>query len=138
MKTIGLILGVVLTVFTATAQKDEGVNITVVIENVLSNEGKIMGALHTEQTFMKGQGVVNQEVDAEKGEVTLTFSKVQQGTFALLLLHDTNSNGQMDFEANRMPKENYATSGETTYGPPSFSSSKFEVTDEDLEFRIRF
>ena len=138
MKTIGLILGVVLTVFTATAQKDEGVNITVVIENVLSNEGKIMGALHTEQTFMKGQGVVNQEIDAEKGEVTLTFSKVQQGTFALLLLHDTNSNGQMDFEANRMPKENYATSGETTYGPPSFSSSKFEVTDEDLEFRIRF
>ncbi len=138
MKTIGLILGVVLTVFTATAQNDEGVNITVVIENVLSNEGKIMGALHTEQTFMKGQGVVNQEIDAEKGEVTLTFSKVQQGTFALLLLHDTNSNGQMDFEANRMPKENYATSGETTYGPPSFSSSKFEVTDEDLEFRIRF
>lgn len=138
MKTIGLILGVVFSSLVANAQDKEGITITVVIENVLSDKGNIMGALHTEQTFMKGPGVLNQQLDAAKGEVTLTFEDVQKGSFALMLLHDANQNNRMDFEANGMPKENYATSGETTFGPPSFAGSKFEVTSEDLEFRIRF
>lgn len=138
MKTIALILGIVLCTATLSAQESEGVSVSVTIENVLSNKGKVMGALHTEQTFMKGPGVVNQEVDAAKGELTLTFDNIQRGTYALLLLHDLNENNRMDFEANGMPKENYATSGETTFGPPSFSNSEFEVDDQDLEFRIRF
>ena len=138
MKTIALILGLVLTTVTGSAQESEGVTVTVTIENVLSDEGKVIGSLHTEQTFMKGPGVANQQVDAAKGELTLTFENVQKGTFALMLLHDKNENNRMDFEANGMPKENYATSGETTYGPPSFADSKFEVANEDLEFRIRF
>jgi uncharacterized protein (DUF2141 family) len=138
MKTIALILGLALSTLTGNAQDSEGVTVTVTIENVLSEEGRVMGALHTEQTFMKGPGVVNQVVDATKGELTLRFEKVQKGTFALMLLHDKNENNRMDFEANGMPKENYATSGETTYGPPSFAASKFEVGEEDLEFRIRF
>lgn len=138
MKTIGLILGLVFSSLVATAQDSEGVTITVVIENVLSDEGIVIGAVHTEQTFMKGPGVANQQVDARKGEVTLTFENVQKGSYALMLLHDANNNQRMDFEANGMPKENYATSGETTFGPPSFAGSKFNVADEDLEFRIRF
>lgn len=109
-----------------------------VIENVLSDEGTVMAALHTEQTFMKGPGIINQELDATKGEVTLTFENVEKGNFALMLLHDANQNNRMDFEANGMPKESYATSGGTEFGPPSFATAKFEVTDEDLEFRIRF
>jgi|SRR6056297_474666 len=138
MKTIGLILAVVLSTLTGSAQDSEGVTVTVTIENVLSDEGKVMGALHTEETFMKGPGVVNQVVDASKGELTLRFENVKKGSFALLFLHDQNENNRMDFEANGMPKESYATSGETTYGPPSFSNSKFEVAEEDLAFRIRF
>lgn len=138
MKTIGLILALVFSSLVATAQDSEGVTITVIIENVLSDEGIVMGAVHTEQTFMKGAGVMNKQVDATKGEVTLTFENVKKGSYALMLLHDINSNQRMDFEANGMPKENYATSGETTFGPPSFAGSKFDVADGDLEFRIRF
>ncbi len=138
MKTIGLILGVLFSGLTVTAQENEGVTITVIIENVLSDEGKIQGALHTAETFMKGPGIVNQEMDAEKGEVILTFPKVQKGSYALLLLHDSNENNRMDFDTNGMPLENYATSGATTFGPPSFGNSKFEVNDTDMEFRIRF
>ncbi|MFK7814666.1 MAG: DUF2141 domain-containing protein [Maribacter sp.] len=42
-------------------------------------------------------------------------------------------------EPNGMPKESYGTSGEMNiFGPPSFETSKFEVTDEDQEIRIRF
>lgn len=138
MKTIALILGLVLTTITGNAQDSEGVTVTVTIENVLSDEGKVLGSLHTEQTFMKGAGVANQTMNASRGELTLTFKNVPNGTYALMLLHDKNENNRMDFEANGMPLENYATSGETTYGPPSFANSKFEVGKEDLAFRIRF
>ena len=138
MKTVALILGFVITSFITSAQEKTGVNVTVTIENVLSDEGKIIGALHTEGTFMKGPGIVNKEIDAVKGEVTVTFTNVKPGTFAVMLLHDGNNNSRMDFEANGMPKESYATTGEIVYGPPSFGNSKFEVTDTDLAFRVRF
>ncbi len=139
MKTLGLIIGLVLTSFIVTAQKSEGVNITVIIENVLSEEGKIIGALHSTETFMKGPGILNEAINAAKGEVTLTFSDVTPGTFAIMLLHDSNNNNRMDFETNGMPKESYATSGSLELnGPPTFNAAKFEVADEDLEFRVRF
>ncbi len=139
MKTLGLIIGLVLTSFIVTAQKSEGVNITVIIENVLSDEGKIIGALHSTETFMKGPGILNEAINAAKGEVTLTFSDVTPGTFAIMLLHDSNNNNRMDYETNGMPKESYATSGSLElYGPPTFNAAKFEVADEDLEFKIRF
>ena len=109
MKTLGLIIVLVFTSFVATAQKNVGVNITLIIENVLSNEGKILGALHSEETFMKGSGLKNEAINASKGEVTLTFSDVTPGTFAIMLLHDSNNNNRMDYEANGMPKESYAT-----------------------------
>jgi uncharacterized protein (DUF2141 family) len=138
MRIATLILGLVLTSFLSNAQEKDGVTLTVTIENVLSNEGKIIGALHTEGTFMKGAGIATEVVDAEKGEVTLTFTNVEPGTFAIMILHDGNGNNRMDFEANGMPKENYATTGELVFGPPSFNSAKFEVVDNDLDFRIRF
>lgn len=138
MKIAALILGLVFTSFISSAQDEKGVTITVTIENVLSDEGSIMGGLHTESTFMKGPGVANEVVDAVKGEVTLTFTNIKPGTFAIMLLHDSNDNNRMDFEANGMPKENYATTGELVFGPPNFNSAKFEVTDKDLDFRIRF
>ena len=138
MKLAALILGFVLTSFVSTAQDKAGVTITVTIENVLSNEGKILGSVHTDATFMKGQGIANKTVDAVKGAVTLTFENIKPGTYAIMLLHDSNNNKRMDFEANGMPKESYATTGELTFGPPSFGNSKFEVKDADLDFRIRF
>ena len=139
MKTLGLIIGLVFTSFVATAQKDEGVNIRLIIENVLSNEGKILGSLHSEETFMKGSGIKNEAINASKGEVTLTFSDVTPGIFAIMLLHDCNNNSRMDYEANGIPKESFTTSGDTElYGPPTFNAAKFEVAEEDLELRIRF
>ena len=139
LKTLGLILGLVFTSSFASAQESEGVTITVTIENVLSDEGQILGAIHSEETFMKAPGVKNEIIKATKGEVTLKFSNVTPGTFAIMLLHDSNNNNRMDFEANGMPKESYATSGDVDlYGPPTFNATKFEIAEEDLEFRIRF
>lgn len=139
MKKLTVIIGALLIGFTGNAQDTEGVTITVTIENVLSDGGTILGGLHTVDTFMKGEGVINAMAPAKAGEVTLTFENVSPGTFAVLVMHDANDNKQMDREPSGMPKEDYGTSGEMNmYGPPSFDSAKFEVTDADQEIRIRF
>ncbi|ASV31771.1 DUF2141 domain-containing protein [Maribacter cobaltidurans] len=138
MKRLGIILGLVFTSMIMQAQDQEGVTVTVTIENVLSDEGQIIGSLHTADTFMKAPGVQNKSKDASIGKVTLTFPNVKPGTFALMLMHDKNGNQRMDFEPSGMPKESYATSGDMAFGPPSFDGSKFEVADKDLEFRVRF
>lgn len=139
MKKFALLVGLALISFTTQAQDAEGATITVTIENVLSDGGTILGGLHTTDTFMKGEGVVSAMQPAKAGEVTLTFENVEPGTYAVMVMHDANDNKQMDMEPNGMPKESYGTSGEMNlYGPPSFETSKFEVTGEDQEIKIRF
>ena len=139
MKKLALLLGLALIGFTSTAQDASGATVTVTIENVLSDGGTILAGLHTTDTFMKGIGVSNAMAPAVKGEVTLTFENVEPGTYAIMVMHDANDNKQMDMDSNGIPQESYATSGEMNmYGPPSFENSKFELTDEDQEFKIRF
>ncbi|MCW5516985.1 DUF2141 domain-containing protein [Muriicola sp. Z0-33] len=139
MKTLGLILGLCMTVLTTYAQDTDGVTVTVTLENVLNSNGKILAGLHTVETFMKGQGIDGYMNDAKTGEMTFTFENVVPGTYAVSVLHDENNNMAMDFESNGMPKENYGMSGNLMeMGPPTFEGSKFEVEGEDVELKIRF
>ncbi|UJH67776.1 DUF2141 domain-containing protein [Allomuricauda sp. SCSIO 65647] len=139
MKTLSFFLGLLFTGLLATAQDNLGVTVTVTIENMLSDDGKVTASLHSQETFMKGPGIKNVEAEAKKGEVTLTFENVEPGTFAIMVLHDKNENNRMDFDENGMPKENYGMSGnEMLMGPPTFESAKFEVASEDLTLNIRF
>jgi len=117
----------------------EGVTVTVTLENVLNDQGEILAALHTRDSFMKGPGMDNFKTDARKGALTFSFDKVPPGTYAISVLHDMNSNQQMDFEPGGMPKEPYAMSGnDMSMGPPSFEAVQFEVGSENIHLRIRF
>lgn len=119
-------------------QGQEGARITIIVENVLSDQGSLLASLHTEATFMKDVGVAHAQSPAKKGKVTLTFDDIAPGTYAVLLIHDSNDNKQMDFDASGMPIESYGQTGDIDlYGPPSFASAKFEMAGEDLEFHIR-
>ena len=119
--------------------QDKGVDITVTINNVTSDDGKVLISLHTADTFMKGAGIANLESEIKDGKVSFTFKGVAPGSYALMAMHDANDNKQMDFEANGMPKESYGMSGnDMSFGPPTFDGAKFEVKTEDLSFDIRF
>ncbi len=121
------------------AQEQSGVTITVVIENVLNDKGKILAGLYTEQEFMRGPGVADYAAEAKAGEITFEFKNIAPGEYAISAMQDLNDNQRMDFEASGMPVEPYGMSGnDMAMGPPSFYNSKFTVADEDLEIRIRF
>ncbi|NOY48484.1 MAG: DUF2141 domain-containing protein [Chlorobi bacterium] len=139
MKTLAKLIVFILSITLANAQETKGQTITVTIDNVRNNNGKVSFALHTADTFMKGAGLQNAESNIENGKATVTFSNVASGMYAIMVLHDENENGRMDFQDNGMPKEDYGTSNNPmSYGPPQFAESKFEISNKDLEIKIRF
>ncbi|MGN7513752.1 MAG: DUF2141 domain-containing protein [Allomuricauda sp.] len=139
MKTVTLALSFFFVSIIAMAQEKTGIDITITIDNITSNEGKVLAGLHTEDTFMKGQGLQNLQSSIKGGKVTLTFTNVSPGNYAIMAMHDANENNRMDYQANGIPLENYGMSGnDMAMGPPTFNSAKFTVGDEDLEMNIRF
>ncbi len=55
MKTLTLLITILLTINFSNAQENEAdKTITVTIENISNNKGKVLLSLHTEDTFMKG------------------------------------------------------------------------------------
>ena len=141
MKTLTLIIALVLSVNFSNAQevKTTGKTITVTIENITNNNGSVILGLHTEDTFMKGQGIMNAESKIVDGKITVTFKNVEAGSYAIMALHDENGNKRMDFQENGMPKESYGMSNNPVmYGPPQFASAKFDLNNEDLDLKIIF
>ncbi|SFZ93901.1 Uncharacterized conserved protein, DUF2141 family [Flaviramulus basaltis] len=139
MKTLSLIIALVLSVTFSNAQEEKNEKtITITIENITNNNGHVILSLHTEDTFMKGQGIQMEKSDIVDGKIKVTFKNIEAGTYAIMALHDENDNNRMDFEDNGMPKESYGMSNNpATFGPPQFASAKFDLK-EDLEMKIIF
>lgn len=120
-------------------QQAAGVTVTITLENVLSDQGNILAALHGPETFMKGPGVQNYRAEARQGSLTFAFENVPPGRYAVSVLHDQNSNQRMDFDASGMPLEPYGMSGnDMRMGPPTFEGAAFEVGTEPLALGIHF
>ncbi len=140
MKNLILTLALVLTSVFSFAQEDKGITITVTIDNVKNDTGKVILSLHTSETFMKGKGIKDVETKIQDGKITATFENVLPGDYAIMALHDENENQKMDFnKENGMPLESYGTSNNPmAFGPPQYDDAKFKAEEKDLELSIRF
>ncbi|WP_299523133.1 DUF2141 domain-containing protein [Winogradskyella sp.] len=138
MKNLVLTFALALSTLLGFSQ-DEGITITVTIDNVTSDEGKVLMSLHTSETFMKGNGIKDAETKIKDGKVTVKFENVLPGEYAILALHDANDNKRMDFQDNGMPLESFGTSNNVmAMGPPQYDDAKFKVENKDLDLNIRF
>jgi uncharacterized protein (DUF2141 family) len=139
MKTLTIILSLILTTSLCQAQDSiETYSITVKIDNALNDNGSMLIGLHNEDTFMKGKGLDNIKSTIVDGKVEVTFENVAPGTYAVMIFHDENDNGKMDFDTTGMPLESYGMSNNPMlYGPPNFGDAKFILVNEDLELPIR-
>lgn len=138
MKTLVVLFAMLLGSF-AQAQSTESGHIQVKVPNVLGNEGKIIFGLYSAETFMKSKPEFSAEAEIEDGEAVAEFKNVPEGTYAILILHDKNLNDKMDFGANGMPLENYATTGEIiSYGPPLWEEAMFDYDGSEKNIEIRF
>jgi uncharacterized protein (DUF2141 family) len=138
MKTIAILFSLFLCQI-AFAQTETG-NITVSVENLSSEEGKVYFALFNEDNFLKKAPIQGEVSEIKEGVAQITFSEVPSGTYAVTAYHDKNGNQQMDFESNGIPKENYGVSNNqmNLYGPPLWEDAKFEFDGSDKALQLQF
>ena len=121
----------------------KGSTITVTVTNLRNADGVVRACMTTtDKSFPKCRGVAGAHsavVTAREGTLTLTFTGVQPGQYAIALLHDENENGKADRALGMMPKEGFGFSRDAPVrmGPPSFKDAVFEVGAQDRAMTIK-
>jgi uncharacterized protein (DUF2141 family) len=71
------------------------------------------------------------------GNLSVIFSGLDAGTYAVLVYHDEDGNNQMNKRFGMIPTEGYGLSNNPkVIGPPAFKDSAF-VVDQDSEINVQ-
>lgn len=103
----------------------------IVITNIDNKEGNIKVAIYSEQNkegFLKDLNLAAQKkmILIKDKTLTVIFSDIQYGTYAVSLFHDKNNNSELDRATLGYPIEPYGVSGnKKTLGPPRFEDCMF-------------
>jgi len=119
-----LILSLCLTVM-AKAQN----NLEVKIDNIKSDKGDILIGLYSDGHNFPRKTTDGKIVRASKDGVIVAFHDLKPGPYAISVLHDENSNKDMDQSKIGIPKEGFGFSNnaKASFGPPSFDKAKFKL-----------
>jgi len=106
--------------------------LNVEIQGLRSSKGGLIAYLYdSEDAFPKefDRAVQEKRRPSLVGTSTaLRFTDLAPGTYALLVIHDENSNGEMDKNLIGLPKEGVGAS-KVEKGRPQWSSAKFTVDE---------
>lgn len=117
--------------------------LTVLITGARSARGKMIVWL-----FKDAQGFPNDTskilrqqsvgIDPNTRSAQVTFKDLPQGTFAVTVLHDENSNGKMDKNFFGIPKEGYGASNnpKKKMRAPKFDEAKFSLNASEQTIKI--
>ena len=109
-----------------------GAELTVKISNVEEATGRIFVAVwDNKDAWPDGQPLEGIDVEALTPETEVTF-ELPEGTYAVSVFHDVNGNGEMDYNALRMPKEPWGTSNDVParFGPPKYDKMTLELDSD--------
>lgn len=104
-------------------------NLEVRIDNIKSDDGDILIGLYDDGHNFPRKVVDGRIVKASKGGVMVSFHDLKPGPYAISVLHDENSNKDMDQSKIGIPKEGFGFSNNAraSFGPPSFDKAKIEL-----------
>lgn len=121
----------------------DSARVTVTITEVRNAKGLVRACLTSEKKGFPDCAKVttahSASVDARKGTVTLSFTGVAPGRYAISVLHDANANGKADMALGLFPKEGFGFSRDAPVrmGPPSFEDAAFDIGAQDRSLTIR-
>ncbi len=108
--------------------------LTIVVSNVTEAEGSVMVAvLAGEQGFKEEQPPAAALMQpAQTGDMTFVASGLDDGEYAIQVMHDVNGNGELDSNFIGMPTEPWAMSNNArgNFGPPKWEDVKFTVSGD--------
>jgi uncharacterized protein (DUF2141 family) len=117
------------------AQKD----LEVTIKNIKETTGTIrVGLFNSEKDFLKN-AIEGKVVKASATEVTVTFTNLKPGDYAVSVIHDKNENGELDSNFMGIPNEPYGFSNNAmgSFGPPSFEKAKLAADSNKAVINLK-
>ena len=116
--------------------------VVITITDLRSDKGVVRACMTTqEKIFPKcRKDPASHRTVVPAGEsVTIRFTDVEPGEYAVALLHDENNDGKANRALGMMPKEGYGFSrdAKVRMGPPKFDDAVFEHAGEDQELTIK-
>ena len=125
------------------AQSTINGDITVVITNLRSTEGKILISLYDKaEGFPRDRTAIIRTAaissDAS-GQATTVFEGLPRGDYAIAVLHDEDNSLDMTFGALHLPKEGYCFSNnvKVRFKPPKFKKAKFTLDGDNVTQNLR-
>lgn len=103
--------------------------IAVEIKNFDSDQGVVLvGLYNSESSFMEKE-YKGKILKVEDEKVVLLFNALPDGSYAILVIHDEDENGELTTNFIGIPKEKYGASNNapSKFGPPKWKDAKFEV-----------
>jgi len=106
-------------------------NLTLTVQGVASNSGKICAAIYKdESSFLKFDEVYMTGFQkATPGNTIIEIAAIPSGTYAVAIFHDENGNDKLDTNMLGIPKEPVAFSNAKMkmFGPPKFQECAFKI-----------
>ena len=117
---------------TSMAFTDPDFTLTVVVKQMKNTEGQLRVSLFNSESDWLSKGEVQTSQIENQEVVTFSFKNVPAGKYAVSVIHDANSNGDLDTGTFGIPVEAYGFSNDARgmFGPPSFDESRFEITSD--------
>jgi uncharacterized protein (DUF2141 family) len=106
-------------------------DVTVTLTGVQPKGGRVLVSLQTASEFMKPEGHYGSIAAGDvTGAETVVVHNVPAGEYAVMVLHDADSDMQMARETDGRPKEGWGMSGQWTRSRrPTFTEVKITVPD---------
>jgi len=120
--------------FCLSASFAQSSDLIIQIENIEILKGKIMiAAFDNENNFNKKENPSFSDLlNVSNSSLKTTFKSIPQGTYAIALYHDENSDGKLNTTKLRIPTEGVGFSGQhaTLYKKPKFNDCVIEIKSD--------
>lgn len=117
-------------------------NLTVLISNVKAPKGEVAIAIYKNQeTFLvkKQQAFLKRGTVSSTGTVSMQFTNLPHGDYAIAIYHDVNNNKELDKNMLGIPSEPYGFSNNIvpTFRVPTFDEARFSFRETASSMTIR-
>ena len=116
----------------AEPKKSESSRLTIAVSGFKNDKGQAgIAVFRSADGFPsdRHKAAVGKALPIKQGKVRWTIPELKPGRYAILVLHDENSNGKMDTNALGIPTEGYGVSRDARrpFGPPVFEEAAIVV-----------
>ncbi|MEO9869803.1 DUF2141 domain-containing protein [Ekhidna sp.] len=122
--------------FSSPQQQAGNAKIIVTVSGIEETTGVIRISLFNDEKGFLHHSFKRQQQEVQQLTIQEIFEDVPEGTYAISIYHDINSNGKLDSNFLRIPKEPYGFSNNpsTTFGPPDFEGASFSHTSKGVTY----